>query len=122
MRRNERGELVNVVLQELRRRNGDLTETAAANLVAVSPSWFRHRFRRTTGMSFRHARLQAKLEYGKYLLGATDCSIPDISATLGYSDRTKLEKAFKRAYGVTPTRYRERLRSPRSLVAHMSAE
>jgi len=109
MRRRKREEFVSFVLNELHQRSGNLTETAAASLVAVSSSWFRHRFRLTTGVSFRKARLRAKLECGRQLLTTTESSIPEISAVLGYSDRSKFDKAFKRAYGVTPAQYRDRL-------------
>ena len=60
-------------------------------------------------MSFRAARLCAKLDYASRLLRTTDLSIAEISARLQYADRTKFEKAFKRARGLTPTRYRQQL-------------
>jgi AraC-like DNA-binding protein len=57
-------------------------------------------------MSFRTAKLHARLAPAPNLLRNSSLSIPEISAQLGYSDRTKFEKAFKRVYGITPTQYR----------------
>lgn len=97
---------VEVVMRHLDQCAGRLTEAEAARLVDLSPSWFRHRFRRMAGMSFRTARVRAKLERGLLLLTTTHLSIPEITTMLQYSDRTKFEKAFKRAYRLTPTQYR----------------
>ena len=84
----------------------DLTETGAARIALMSTSHFRHEFTRITGSSFRMVRLQAKVARGRFLLGTTNWNIPAISAMLGYSDRTKFDKAFKRVYGYSPTLYR----------------
>jgi len=104
-----RSERINAVLQALAQCHGHLTEDQAAKLLGVGTSWFRHAFKRTTGMSFRAARVHARLDYAMRLLRTTDLSIPEISARLEYSDRTKFEKSFKRAHGLTPTRYRQQL-------------
>lgn len=102
-------DFVQHILQELGQRAGNLTAVEAAWLAHRSPSRVRHVFTPIIGMSFRTARLHAKLHRGSVLLATTHLNITEISATLGYSDRTKFEKAFKRLYGVTPTEYRQRI-------------
>ena|SRR5882672_12200549 len=97
---------VSLVLHELTSRTGRLTASEAAQLVRRSTSSFRHEFTHLAGTTFRTACLRARLERGKLLLMTTCLSIPDISNHLGYSDRTKFEKAFKRVYGNTPTQFR----------------
>jgi len=97
---------LDAVLQLLCDRHGNVTETEAAALLNVSAVWFRHTFKRRTKTSFRRARLSAKLEYGARLLQQTDMPIKEITELLGYWDRTKFEKAFKRAYGLTPAIFR----------------
>ena len=94
------------VLDALRLHRGQLTETEAARLIGISPSWFRHDFKRQTRISFREARLHAKLAHGAELLKSTTLTITEISGLLGYSDRTKFEKTFKKFNGLTPTVYR----------------
>src|SRR5262249_6253013 len=105
-----RNDMVGPILTALRQQHGELTAGEAASLVGRSLSRMRHQFTVETGMSFRTARLYTKLAHGLDLLRTTDCCIPDISAVLGYSDRTKFEKAFKRLYGVTPAQYRADVR------------
>jgi len=94
------------VLDALRLHRGQLTEIEAARLIGISPSWFRHDFKRQTSISFREARLHAKLAHGAELLKSTALTINEISGLLGYSDRTKFEKTFKKFNGLTPTVYR----------------
>jgi len=94
------------IQETLTARAGHLTAPDAAALLHLSASHFRHQFKRALGMSFRAARLDAKLAHAVHLLRTTSQSIPEIAAALGYSDRTKLEKSFKRAFGVTPAAYR----------------
>ena len=95
------------VLDALHAQRGQLTETEAAQLVGVSPSWFRHDFKRQASMSFRTARLQVKLAHGAHLLSTTRLSIAEVATLLGYSDRSKFEKAFKRLHRLTPVVYRQ---------------
>jgi AraC-like DNA-binding protein len=97
---------VEQVLNALRLHRGQLTEIEAARLVGISPSWFRHDFKRQTRISFREARLHAKLAHVAELLKSTALTINEISGLLGYSDRTKFEKIFKKFNGLTPTVYR----------------
>jgi AraC-like DNA-binding protein len=96
---------VGPILEKLKEHNGQVTEAEAAQLLGVSPVWFRHYFKAQTRMSFREARTAAKLERGAALL-QTAMTIPEISMALGYSDRSKFDKAFKRAYGTTPAAFR----------------
>src|SRR5439155_18159361 len=93
---------VALILRVLGERHGQLTEPEAAALIGVSSTWLRHVFKRSTNMSFRAARVQAKVAYGASLLATTALSINDISVQLGYSDRTKFEKTFKKVTGITP--------------------
>jgi AraC-like DNA-binding protein len=86
---------------------GRLSASDAAALLHLSTSRFRHEFKASQGVSFRVARLDAKLAYAVHLLRTTTLTIPEIATALGYSDRSKLERAFKRAFGLTPTQYRK---------------
>jgi transcriptional regulator GlxA family with amidase domain len=87
--------------------DGDLTAADAARLVDRSASWIRHHFTTYAGMTFRIACLVAKLARGAQLLRTTKKSIAEITIRLGYTDRAKFEKSFKKIYGVTPFAYRQ---------------
>ena len=80
--RRSRSEPINAVLEALAQCHGQLTEQQAAQLLGVGTVWFRHVFRQATGVSFRTARLHAKLDYASRLLRTTDLSIAEISARL----------------------------------------
>ena len=54
----------------------------------------------------------SKLAYGTKLLSETQLTMADIVLLLGYSDRTKFEKAFRRAHGITPSVYRRLQETP----------
>lgn len=99
-------ESVQTILNELETRGGTLSETEAAQLSKRSTRRFRYEFSRNVGTTFRTACLMAKLNRGLTLLQTTSLTIPEISAALGYSERSKFDKTFKRIYGVTPTTYR----------------
>lgn len=117
-----RPRVVRTVLQALAQRSGQLTAAEAAALVCQSTSRLRHQFAQAAGMNFRTARLHAKLDRGRLLLKTTASSIPDISAFLGYSDRTKFEKAFKRRYGLTPTQFRFKQVTQRTVPAKQATQ
>ena len=97
---------IQTVLRELTHR--DLPAAEAASIFRRSSSRFRHRFTAVMGVNFRTARMRAKLDRGAHLLIETRLSVAEISARLGYSDRSKFEKAFKRVRGMTPTEFRRR--------------
>jgi AraC-like DNA-binding protein len=98
--------LSDLVLQLIAERHGQVSQAEVAQCIGVSTTWLRHAFKRTVKVSFRDVCLEAKLSHGAYLLRSTSLSIIEISARLGYSDRTKFEKAFKHAQGISPTTYR----------------
>src|SRR5689334_2323214 len=97
---------VHEILNVLNETHGNLSASEAAQLSGRSVSRMRHVFTLAVGMSFRLARLQAKLAPAALLLRQSTLSIRAISAIVGYSDRTKFERAFKRVYGVTAKQYR----------------
>ena len=101
------GDFVARILQELQQRSGVLTADEAAHLANRSKSRVRHAFTRHAGRNFRTARMHVKLERGRALLLETRLSIPEISTLLQYSDRSKFDTAFKRAYQLTPKAYRQ---------------
>jgi len=100
------------ILNLISAKNGEVTAAAAARLAGRSASWTRHNFTPYAGVTFRTACLMAKLVRGEELLGNTQLSIRQVAARLGYKDRAKFDKAFKKIYGVTPFEYR---RTPPSL-------
>lgn len=58
------------------------------------------------GMTFQEKRLQARMDYAKYLLRNTDLKIPEISSQVGYSNETSFYKVFRATCGITPKDFR----------------
>ncbi|MBQ9974799.1 MAG: AraC family transcriptional regulator [Oscillospiraceae bacterium] len=58
------------------------------------------------GMTFQEKRLQARMDYAKYLLRNTDMKIPEISSQVGYSNETSFYKVFRATCGITPKDFR----------------
>jgi AraC-like DNA-binding protein len=91
----------------LRRHIGDggLTAEKTAQLVCMS-RWKLARFLASIGTDISSEIKRARLDFAKEQLGSTDRSIEDISAALGYADPSNFSRAFSKAIGVTPSKFR----------------
>ena len=96
---------MDVLMTELRRRNGSLGQAEAAELIGTSTRRLREIVLDRTGKSFRVLRLRVRLGCAKDLLDQ-GLSIEKVCERLEYSTRDKLERAFKRQYGMSPSQYR----------------
>jgi two-component system response regulator YesN len=94
------------VYRRLVQTEGRLSELEAAGLVHLSISRFSSEFKRRNGITFRAARIDAKLHIAAALLSSTPLRVSEIASRLGYSEVKKFAKAFKRKYGVPPTLFR----------------
>jgi len=97
------------VFAALREQNGNVSEQTAALLMQCSTSRFRHRFKELTGETYQATRLRVRMSAGATLLKSTEFTVPQISAMLHYSERSKFDNAFKKVFGLTTTEYRRRL-------------
>ena len=77
---------------------------ATANL---SPFYFARAFKSVMGSSpQRYVRLR-RLEKAKELLADGSTSLADIALTCNFSSQSSFTRAFTRAFGVAPGKYRE---------------
>lgn len=84
-----------------------LTVEQTAESLGYSPSYLSELFRRTTGESL-YAYIQAqKLKEAAAMLRYTRQKLTAIASALGYHSLSHFSKAFKAAYGVTPSSYRK---------------
>jgi two-component system, response regulator YesN len=84
----------------------DLPLAGLAQEVGMSKYHLSHRFRETTGVTFRSYLLQARLERSKVLLTDTPASVTEVAHTVGFNDLARFDKLFKRHTGLTPSAYR----------------
>jgi AraC-like DNA-binding protein len=77
-----------------------------ARSVALSRSAFSDRFRRATGEAPMRYLSRVRLTRAAGYLRGTDATLGEIAAVCGYSSEFTFSRAFKRAFGVPPGRFR----------------
>lgn len=82
---------------------------ALARRLGVAYSHFRRAFREHTGFAPWQYVLHLRLTRARRLLAAGDATLDDLAAQLGFSSAFHLSAAFKRRFGVSPVRWREKL-------------
>lgn len=100
-------EAVQIVAAEFSR---PLTLEEVARRVATSPRQLQRIFSEIGGSSFRSYLRRVRLSHAADLLAATDVPVSEVARRVGYSEPSQFTKAFKRAYGATPSDLRERRR------------
>jgi len=83
----------------------DVDEMAAA--AGLSRAHFSREFRRAFGIPPHAYLLTRRLERAAALLRNTDNSVTEISLAVGLRGIGSFTTSFKRAYGMTPTAYRD---------------
>jgi AraC-like DNA-binding protein len=83
----------------------EVADLAAA--AGLSRAHFSREFRRTFGESPHAYLLTRRLERAAALLRTTDNSVAEICLAVGLQGIGSFTTSFKRAYGITPTAYRE---------------
>ena len=71
-----------------------------------------HRRLKSHGTSFRELLEDSRFTVARQLLGASDASLAQIAAVLGYADARVFNRAFKRWSGTSPSRWRKANASP----------
>ena len=61
-----------------------------------------------------------RLRLAAQALTSTPKGVADIAAAVGYESEAAFNRAFKRAFGLPPARYRRQSRNPASSLGHMS--
>ena len=91
-------------MEEVEGREQPMPELARA--LGVAYSHFRREFRRRTGVSPRQYLLRVRMQRALRLLGSTDETLKQIADRLGFSSPYHLSTAFKKRFGLAPSRWR----------------
>jgi AraC family transcriptional regulator len=83
-----------------------LTISELARSAGLSDFHFCRAFRVATGVSAHQFQLALRVEKAQGLLRRTPLTIAEIAAQVGYEDASHLSRLFRRATGVSPSRYR----------------
>ena len=85
-----------------------LTVREIAEHLGYSPEYLTTLFREKTGKTLYAFISGEKIQEARTLLLCTRQSLTSIASALGYHSLSHFSKAFKKAEGFTPSRYRER--------------
>jgi AraC-like DNA-binding protein len=77
-----------------------------ARRVATSPRQLQRVFAEVSGLGFRSFLRHVRMCHAAHLLSSSDLPVKEIARRVGYRDASQFSKAFKRAYGVTPSQSR----------------
>ena len=98
-----------VVLALRRRYREPHTLTALAREFHTNRTTLQQRFRSYTGRSVAAYLRDLRLAMARTLLAEGDLAVEAIAEQVGFADLTGFIRAFRRAYGCTPARYRRSL-------------
>ena len=82
-----------------------------ARFVNVSPSRLHQLFKDETGLPPAKYQHLLRMEQAKELLETSYLSVKEVMAQVGVTDESHFVRDFKKSYGVTPAKYRERFRN-----------
>lgn len=85
----------------------EITLSAIARAVNLSPYYFSHFYKEETGVNFIDRLIAIRIEKAKQLFASTDASIKDVSHQVGYADPNYFSKLFKKVAGMTASEYKE---------------
>lgn len=91
--------------------SAQITTTILAAACHYSESQFNRVFRSIMGSSPRRYVLRHRLEAAKDLLASTDLTLSHIADRTGFHDASDFGKRFREQEGLTPRKYRMKLRS-----------
>ena len=85
----------------------DISLTSVANYVHLNPSYFSNLFRVKTGTNFSSYLNNVRIARAKQLLLNPNIKMYEICEAVGFSDSASFNRSFKRAEGISPSKFRE---------------
>ncbi|SHI48033.1 response regulator transcription factor [Pseudobutyrivibrio xylanivorans] len=84
----------------------DLSVDKLSSYLNVTPNYFSTLFRKKTGLTFVSYLTNLRMEKAKWLLDNTDEKAYIIAGLIGYDEPNYFSYVFKKAYGISPSKYR----------------
>lgn len=101
-------DLVDEAIRWIDQNYGDsqISGSSLARRLSISPQTFSKVFSERTGSAFPEYLNRVRLEKARALLLESDLSALEIGEKVGYANRSYFSTLFKKAYGVSPVKYR----------------
>lgn len=92
----------------IKNKNGEaLTLKYLAQKFCYSEFYISRKFKEISGMQFKDYLRYRKLAFALKEIRDTECGILDVALNYGFSSHEAFTHAFKEAYGITPSEYRQ---------------
>ena len=88
----------------------ELSLDGIAGVVGLSPFYFAHSFKATTGIPPYQYVLQCRIERAKALLREPSLSIAEIAYEVGFGNQSHMTTVFRKTLQVTPKVYRQQVK------------
>ena len=85
----------------------DIKVSDISKMIGLDRSYLSSLFKKTNNKSIQEYLIDHRLRKGMYLIRETDLTILQIAMSIGYADQFIFSKAFKKKYGIPPSRYRQ---------------
>lgn len=106
--RTDPNELINEAKNYIRKHYADdISLATVAQYVHLNPSYFSSLFSQKTGKSFLTYLNDIRIQHAKKLLLNPNIKIYEVSEKVGFSDPASFNRSFKRAEGISPSKFRE---------------
>jgi len=87
----------------------DISLTQCSEMLSMTPPYVSRLFKKIMGFSFVEYVMNCKMEEAKRMLLETDCTLQEIAANIGYTERN-LSRVFQRYIRQTPGQFRTKHR------------
>jgi AraC-like DNA-binding protein len=88
----------------------ELTLAALARALSCSPRQLQRAYAQFGGSTFQEDLTARRMAAAAELLAGQAIPVADVARLVGYSGGSHFARAFRRRYGLSPARYRERAR------------
>ncbi|WP_020616256.1 response regulator [Paenibacillus daejeonensis] len=88
----------------------ELSLQSISDKVGFHPAYLSKVYKQETGVTLSDYLMQVRMEHSAELLKNTDIKIYEVSSRVGYQTTHYFIKVFKKAFGMTPREYRNRLK------------
>lgn len=101
---------VNTALEYMQEHYSSTRISEVASFIGISRYYLTHIFKEKLNISPQEYLLNYRMEQGSRLLRTTGLSVQTISEKIGYENPLTFSKTFKNKFGLSPKKYREKMK------------